>query len=317
MPVSVIIPTYRRPDHLRRCLDALAEQRLPAAEVLVVVRPDDEVSRAVIDEAGRGGAARAVFVDQPGVIAAMNAGLAAATGDLVALTDDDAAPWPDWLECVTGHFAGNDRVGGVGGRDVQYRGTPPSRVDDGSETRPGELQWWGRVIGQHHAVAPGPPREVTVLKGVNCAYRRAVLQQVGGFDSRLIGGGAQAHWELSLGLAVRALGWRLVFDPAIAVDHYPAPRFDEDQRGAVYAAAQRNTVHNETLILASHFPLGRRIVFAAWAYLIGTSGSPGLAQVARLAARREPQVCIRWLATVQGRLTGFREAARIRRLKPD
>ena len=152
-----------------------------------------------------------------------------------------------------------------------------------------------------------------MLKGVNCAYRRETLRQAGGFDTRLVGGGAQPHWELSLGMTLRAAGWRLVFDPEICVDHFPAPRFDEDQRGGVYLKAQRDTAHNETMILASHLPAGRRLVFGLWALLIGTSGSPGLVQAARLLARGDRQVGTRCLATLQGRLAGFRRAAHERR----
>lgn len=310
--LTVLVPTYRRATDLRRCLLALTTQVRRANEVLVVVRPDDEASRAVVIEVS-GSAVRIVDVTEPGVIAAMNAGLSAATGDIIALTDDDAAPLPDWLERIERHFAADDKIGGVGGRDDQFRGDPSVPVRDPPEARPGHLQWWGRIIGQHHAAVPGPPRDVTILKGVNCAYRREALRQIGGFDTRLAGSGAQAHWELSLGLALQRAGWRLIFDPAIGVDHFPAPRFDEDQRGGVYLAAQRNTVHNETMILASHFSPGRRLVYGLWTYLIGTSGSPGLAQAARLLLRRDPQVGKRWLATFMGRVSGFRQAVRERR----
>ncbi|MCU1406323.1 MAG: glycosyl transferase family, partial [Glaciihabitans sp.] len=182
--------------------------------------------------------------------------------------------------------------------------------DDGHEPRCGEMQWWGRVIGMHHHAASGPIREVVVVKGVNCAYRSDLLRQIG-FDSRLEGTGAQVHWELSLGLAILRCGWLVRFDPALGVDHFPAERFDEDQRGLFNAQAQRNTVFNETLAVAGYLKGFRRHVFLVWAICLGTSGAPGVLQVVRLTMRREANIYRRWLATFRGRFSGFFASERI------
>jgi len=148
-----------------------------------------------------------------------------------------------------------------------------------------------------------------VLKGVNCAYRAAPLQQIG-FDTRMAGGGAQVHWELALGLAMRRAGWKLLLDPAIAVDHYPAPRFDEDQRQAFSDIAQRDAVANETLALFEHLRGLSRAAFLVWAAMVGTGSAPGLLQIPRLMINRRPHALGLWWATVRGRVAGlnaFRE----------
>jgi len=88
------------------------------------------------------------------------------------------------------------------------------------------VHWFGRVIGNHH-LGVGEPRE-TCCKGVNMNYRRAAIANLR-FDQRLWGPGAQAHNDMAFSLAVRR-GWKLIYDPRVAVDHYPAQRFDEDQR---------------------------------------------------------------------------------------
>ena len=95
----------------------------------------------------------------------MTAGLAYADADFVALTDDDAEPVEDWLERIAVVFEEQDDVAGVGGRDDQV-GTIAEQLDVG------RVQWFGRVIGNHHLGA-GPPRDVDVLKGVCCAFRIA------------------------------------------------------------------------------------------------------------------------------------------------
>src|SRR4051812_45892156 len=94
---SVIVPTYRRPDDLRRCLAGLVRQRLPPAETVVVRRAGDRATEALVSELLEE-AVVDVVVSEPGVLAAMTAGAAAARGDIVAFIDDDAVPRPDWLE---------------------------------------------------------------------------------------------------------------------------------------------------------------------------------------------------------------------------
>ena len=300
MTITVLIPTYRRPQDLQRCLSALEAQKRQAEEILVVVRDTDVETREFLaGYAPPMPGLRVVTVVSPGVLAAMNAGLAEATGEIIALTDDDTAPYPDWLARIESHFAADPCVGGVGGRDWQANDLRSRRVV-------GIIQWHGRVIGNHH-LGVGEARVVDVLKGANCAYRAEPLKAIG-FETRLRGGGAQVHWELSLGMAMRAAGWKLIYDPAVGVDHFTGERFDEDvnHRGVFNAAGVANTSYNETLILLNHLPPIRRAVFLVWALLVGTWAEPGPLQVPRLLARRERNVWQRLLATYAGRLSAVK-----------
>ncbi|MBL8673924.1 MAG: glycosyltransferase family 2 protein, partial [Rhodospirillales bacterium] len=123
MDITVVVPTYKRPDDLRRCLAALKAQTLPAARVNVVRRDTDAATADLLagyDPAGL--ALRVHVVGEPGVVAALNVGLENAVGDIVAMTDDDAAPHPDWLERLAAAFADDARTGGVGGRDRIFQG---------------------------------------------------------------------------------------------------------------------------------------------------------------------------------------------------
>lgn len=298
--VSVIVPSWRRPDDLGRCLRALAAQRVPPFEVIVGARAgDDQTVRAVQAAAERSAVPiRIAEVATPGVIAAMSAALAQVRGDVVALTDDDAEPRADWIERLHAWFA-MPAVGGVGGRDWQ----PTER---GDRTDVGRVQWFGRVIGNHHLGA-GPARPVDVLKGANMAIRTALARAVR-FDGRLRGEGAQMFWELALCLPIRRAGWTLIYDPAIAVDHHIAPRHDADQRhrGVFVAGPQVDAVHNETLALLEHLAPVRRVAFAIWASAVGTRIEPGLAQVPRLLAAGDGHALAKFRSTVAGRVAGWR-----------
>jgi hypothetical protein len=145
------------------------------------------------------------------------------------------------------------------------------------------------------------------LKGANCAYRTQPLKEIG-FDTRLRGRGAQVHWELSLGFSMKRRGWKLVYDPAVSLDHHVGVRLDEDQlnRNGYHALALENAVFNETIILLEHLSPGKRAAFFTWGALVGTKGEPGLIQLGRLILRRDRTAFSRLAATRSGRSAALR-----------
>jgi hypothetical protein len=271
MRVSVVVPTYRRPLVLNRCLSALERQDRAPDEVIVVVRCEDEASRRVAR--AHAPLARVVTIDvptgSPGVVKALNAGVAAASGEVVCLTDDDAEARPDWIARIERAFALDPRVGAVGGRDWVFH---EEQLEDGAESRVGMVSWFGRVTGNHH-LGTGPARDVDVLKGVNLGVRADLAREIG-FDRRLRATTTEHHWELGLCLALRRRGCRVVYDPAIAVDHRPQPRVAEDrERGGRDLA---DAAHNETLAMLEHLSPAGRVAHLAWALGVGTRASPGI-----------------------------------------
>ena len=247
---------------------------------------------------------RTVTVRVTGVVAAMNTGLDQAQGDLIAFTDDDAGPHPDWLASIEAHFLSDSTVGAVGGRDwVYYRG----KLLEGESPVVGRVQWFGRVIGNHH-LGVGEAREVDVLKGVNMSFRRMALKNSGGlhFDQRMLGTGAQVHFELAFTLALKQAGWKIIYDPKIGVNHYRGDRFDEDQRDNFNSLALSNAIHNETLILLEHFSPLQRFVFLVWSILIGTREAVGFLQLLRLLPTQKTLAGRKFLASLRGRFQGWR-----------
>ncbi len=301
MSITVLIPTYRRPKDLARCLEALQKQTRPADEVLVVVRDTDTETWTFLKAFNPDSLPlRTVTVSVPGVVAALNRGLDTAQGDIIAITDDDAAPHADWLARIETHFLSDERVGGVGGRDWVYHGT---QLIDGVRKVVGRVQWFGRVIGEH-CFGVGEPREVDVFKGANMSFRRSAIAGLR-FDERMRGTGAQVHFELAFCLALKRAGWKLIYDPKVAIDHYPAQRFDEDQRYKFNDIALINAVHNETLILLENLSPVQRIVFLVWAILVGTREALGFVQCLRFFPREGALAGKKWRASLRGRWQGW------------
>jgi hypothetical protein len=275
----------------------------PPDEVVVVLHTEDAGGRAVVS--GSGLTVTEVLVDRPGQVAALNAGLAAVTADIAAITDDDAAPFPDWVARLLGHFA-DEAVAAVGGRDVVVWDGAVIGLEDGFRRVVGRVGWYGRIAGNHHR-GIGPARCVDALKGANMAFRTERLRAVG-FDLRLRGVGAQVHNDLMVCLTIcRAVG-RLLYDPAVQVFHYPAPRTAgdaADDRTPADLRALSDEVHNETLALLEFLPFWRRALWIVWAVGCGTRRAPGLGASLVLIPQLGWSAVARFLACARGRLEGL------------
>ncbi|MBU2774315.1 glycosyltransferase family 2 protein [Acidithiobacillus ferrooxidans] len=303
LTISVLVPSYRRPDDLGRCLEALCGQHLAPAQVVVVVRDVDKTTHLVVQAFVGCLPLEIVKVSEPGQVHALNAGLLRVKGEIVAITDDDAAPHSDWLARIVAHFDADSRIGGVGGRDWVH--TPDGAVVDDQKRMVGRVQWFGRIVGNHH-VGTGPAREVDILKGANMSFRRAAIDGLC-FEAHLRGQGAQVHNDMCFSLAVKRRGWKLIYDPAVAVDHYPAPRSDTDQRGAFYSEAVENAAYNLTWATQTLLTGWRRLATRHWQIWIGQQGEPGYLRVIPVWIRGGVQLRTRFAAARRGRRKGIHD----------
>jgi GT2 family glycosyltransferase len=297
--VSVVVPTYMRADDLEHCLNALAVQTRRAAEVIVVHRPEDEESHARCCAFEDVLPVRTIQVAEPGQVAALNAGLTAVTGSVVAFTDDDCRPVREWIERLSAWFESDERIGAVGGRDVVHENGGRLEL---TREHVGRVRWYGRHVGNHHAEAP--VQDVQFLKGANMAFRTRLLT---GFDTRLRGAGAQVCNDLQVSLSVWRAGWRVVWDPAVRVNHFPAERLDGDARDRRSRDAMVAHHHNDVYVLQRELAPWNKLTTLGYRLLVGTRAAPGLVHLALQlprAGRREAWA--RYRAVNSGRLAGVR-----------
>ena len=165
--VAVVIATFRRPDLLARCLEALGGQDLPRKDWEVIIADDaaSEATRAQVEES-----ARTVLADVAvrylaitathGPAAARNAGWRAARGEIIAFTDDDCLPEAGWLNAGVRAFD-DPALDASGGQIIVP--LPPEPTD-------------------HQRDAAG--LEGAEFATANAWSRRAALGAVGGFDER-------------------------------------------------------------------------------------------------------------------------------------
>jgi hypothetical protein len=133
------------------------------------------------------------------------------------------------------------------------------------------------------------------------SYRRSALSGLS-FDEQLRGQGAQVSNDMAFSLAVRRNGWRLVYDPAVAVDHYPAARFGLDQRGTFQPQAAEDAAFNLYWALLNSLAPGlKRSIACSWQEMVGSRAYPGLLHLALGIVRKDKLAMSRWSAAARGR----------------
>jgi GT2 family glycosyltransferase len=246
---TVAIVTYERPTFVARCIDHLLVQTCPPTEIIVVDSSTSGDTAAVVRDcypmvtyavcaAGRGATAVARGISHR-----------MASGEVLAFIDDDAFAEPEWLERLLPHFA-DATVGGVGGRQIRRQ---PGELEEGVDAI-GRLQPDGTITG-NFAADPGHTVSVDHLLGANMAFRRSVLDEIGGIRDGY--GGTCIREETDLCFRVTHAGYRLVFTPDAVVEHLAAP----------YAKGQRFdlryvywTQKNHLILLIRNFGLSAPIV---------------------------------------------------------
>lgn len=199
--ISVVMPVKNEAPRIAAALTAIRRQTLPPFEVLVV----DGRSPDGTADLARSLGARVFFEDYRTRAGACQVGVEHATGDLVAFTDADCVPAPDWLERLEENL--EDGVVGVGGRIVSQGDTFwQQSVDVALNTLVGSANSvQGRMFREKRYVAS--------ISGSNSLYRRQDLLAVGGFRTDLV---TTEDTELNRRLGERG---KLLYVPDALVQH--------------------------------------------------------------------------------------------------
>jgi glycosyltransferase involved in cell wall biosynthesis/GT2 family glycosyltransferase len=215
--VSVIISTASRPaHHLRRLLDRLRAQPYRPVEVVLVVGPGPDETRAFAESLAD---VKVGYTDELNMARSRNLGIAMASGEILAFIDDDAVPGYLWIDELVEAFGreGLD-CGGVGGSTIQANAPAGPRMQHRNAIihelgMPNECL---RLEVSDFNAPEGP--WFNRLHGCNMAFRREAIEAVGGFDETFV----FLHEETDICIRLIRMGYRIVHHPRAVVDHYPA-----------------------------------------------------------------------------------------------
>ncbi len=192
--VSIIICTYSRPADLQETLKGILTQRLDGRfdiEVIVVDNSPDGRMKTALDpfyDSFKGGL-RYTQEKTQGKSFALNHGIRIARGEIIAFTDDDALPDPDWLATLVG-FLNEKNCDGVGGRVLPiYPENTPQWIKDNPAKIAG-----GVVVYDYGELCFPYEAKYDPFIGCNYAFKREVFDSCGLFRTD-IGPGTSAMGE--------------------------------------------------------------------------------------------------------------------------
>jgi GT2 family glycosyltransferase len=234
--VSVVVCAYNEAATIGECLRSLEECTYPDLEVIVC---DDGSTDATLEIAQRF-PFRVLELEHGGLSRGRNAGLAAATGDVVAYLDADAACHPEWPFHLVLSME-DDGVVATGGPNLGFKSAG--------------------FVERAVALSPGSPAEVLTaddraehVPGCNMAYLKHALEAIGGFDAAFTAAGDDVDvcWKLL------ERGEQIAFAPAAQVWHHRR----RTARG--YLRQQRGYGRAERMLTGAHPHRFNRLGQARW-----------------------------------------------------
>ncbi len=201
---SVLICTYQRHHLLDKALRALLLNTEEKPDQVIIVNGGDEHANQVIKKYQDISGIQLEFIqtENKNLATSRNIGLARCKGEIIAMTDDDAEVFPDWVSRMKKAHQEHVESGAVGGLVLgSNTDTLVSRVADAIA-----------FPGWSHAQA------VRTLPGVNISYKRNYIEKIGLQDETLFRGeDVDYNWR------IQQAGGTIWFDPAIKVYHHHRP----------------------------------------------------------------------------------------------
>lgn len=249
--IAVVIPAYNQATFLREAIESALSQTVAPTEVIVVDDGSTDETAAVAGEFG----ARISYVRQSnqGLSAARNAGIAAASSDLVQLLDADDALHPRALELAreaarcfptAGAFAGGWDEVDIAGRAFARVAAPPMTID---------------MFHAFFDVARVGPASRYCL-------RRSALATVGLFDTRL---GACEDWDMWLRMAAAGLEFVALPEATLRYRNYATSMSKRPSlmwRSGITVLDRAASVHSDCLECRAAHRAGTK-AFRSWCYI--------------------------------------------------
>jgi len=265
MKTSALVPCYNGSRHIKQVVEHLLNQTVPFDEIIIVDDCSTDDSKSIIKSLP------VKFVQHSknrGPAAARNTAVEKSTGELLIFVDSDAYAAPDMNEKIIFTYDRHrldPRVGGVGGMGIEI--CIESIYDE-----------WRSLHGAQN-FGLRKRSDVPFLFGLCCSYPKFVFEKVGGFDpSYRINAGE----DFDLGLRIRRLGYHLIYDPGIQVEHQ-----HQDTHTSLMRVQYNWTYWSYLSKVRLGLPVWRNVLGPYWRYLKYTtedflkSRRPDLAKLTR------------------------------------
>ncbi len=210
--ISVIIPTYNRPDFLPNTIKSLLEQDFESYEIIVVDNACLDNTKNIVESNSYQCSIRYICEPNIGLHNARHTGAKAASGDILLYIDDDVIADRNLLKEILKCYD-NPSVGCVGGKILpKWEVEPPEWINLFPK-------WYLSILDDEDG-----PKEVQWIYGCNFSIRRNLLFEVGGFNPDAFGD-KKMWWyrgdgEIGLLKKVHDVGKKVIYNPKAVVWHF-------------------------------------------------------------------------------------------------
>jgi len=217
--ISVVICTFKRPLFLKKCIQSLLDNTFKDYEIIIVGQGPDETPRIVINEYFKDSPQiRYVHTESVGLSHARNTGCNNANGEIIAFIDDDAVASPRWLEGYAEIFKNLTPVPAMVGGRIE----PDWKVQR-PKWYPEERQFLLGIYNIGDTIQPFPETDLPI--GANFAILKSVLEEIGGFDTRVGFDNSRKNPMIAgedslLALKVRDAGYSIYYQPKASILHH-------------------------------------------------------------------------------------------------
>ena len=229
--VSVVVGVRNMENTINSCIESLLALNYPNLEIIIVNDGSDDKTAEIVKQYP----VKLFTTEKKGISHARNFGFQKSSGMFIAYTDADCTVTTDWISSMIKHFD-DDKVALVGG--VTYYQTDGSvssiyrQID--FEKR------YNRIV----------EKEVNWAGGMNCIFRRKVLEEVGGFNPKWVHGE-----DAEISFLIRRKGYKIIKENDAIVYHIPEKGFKllikkAYRDGAAYVRA---TLHHFSYSIRNKF----------------------------------------------------------------
>lgn len=252
--ISIIIPTHNRLPYLRKCLNALASQQIPQAEMEVIVVADGctDGTASALEAASHDFPLEVISQSASGAAAARNRGVAASRAPLLLFIDDDVIASPGLVKAHVSAQGAHERCVAIGPYLLEKPGS-------GDYVREQLYRYWNRIFERlsrvDHQAHAGD-----VMAG-NLSMARSTFERAGGFDSRFVGCGVEDH---EFGIRLLEVGARIVYLSEAHARHLDTTDLDRSLRRNRHAGSAAVLMVSLHPHLARSTRLARARTFERW-----------------------------------------------------
>lgn len=230
MKISIIIPTYNRPQELKNCIQSILAQTVKPDELIII--DDGELSKLPFEEECKNFGINYIYYkkDIPGLTASRNKGIELASGDIIFFFDDDLVLFSDYIDEILKVYKGDSKgiIGGVGGI-TEYKSLKLKTIFKKiieilflvSGFKEGKVLPSGFSVNLGDGLFPIKKiRTVDFLSGGISSFRRAVFQEFS-FDTKTyLGYGFGEDKDFSFRVSQK---YKLFINPCAKVLHFHSP----------------------------------------------------------------------------------------------